>query len=276
MKLEVKGREAYCHTGDRGLDPDRESLLFIHGAAMDHSVWIPALMHFCERDFNAIAVDLPGHGHSAGPLLPDIEAMSDWLVAIMDSLGIAQAVLVGHSMGSLVALDAAARHPQRVHKFALLGSTAPMPVADAILTAARNNDPAAFHLLTQWGYSKRYLYGANTSAGVFMRINTLEVFERCAAGVLYNDMNACNNYSAGLQRASEITCPGLLILGEDDRLTPLEGCAPLRAALRNTEVLALPACGHTIMAEAPDAMVKALDSLLQQPARSPGQRPATA
>ena len=262
MKLEVNGREAFCHTCHRDIDPGKGSLLFIHGAAMDHSVWSLAAEHFSGRGLNAIAVDLPGHGNSQGPLLPGIEAMSDWLMALLDSLGIAQAVLVGHSMGSLVALDGAARYPDRVQKIVLVGTTAPMPVSNAILSAARENDPGAFHMLTQWGYSKRYLYGANPSAGVFMNINTLQVFERSGPGVLYNDMGACNDYKAGLERASEVACPALMIVGEDDRLTPPEGTGPLREALPIAEVVELPATGHTIMAEAPAALLAALHTLL--------------
>ncbi|RLQ23870.1 alpha/beta fold hydrolase [Seongchinamella sediminis] len=262
MKLAVNGREAFCHTGNKNSEPGQPALLFIHGAAMDHRVWQLAAGHFSRQGCNVIAVDLPGHGLSQGPPLTDIASMSDWLLALLDALAVPRAILVGHSMGSLVALDGAARYPDRVQALALVGTTVPMPVSTAILSMAGNNDPAAFQILTQLGYSKRYLYGANTGAGAFMQINTLRIFEDSAPGVLHTDLSACSHYQAGLAQASRVSCPALLVLGADDRLTPPDGTGPLRAALAHAEMVVLPATGHTIMAEAHHELVAALHTLL--------------
>jgi pimeloyl-ACP methyl ester carboxylesterase len=92
--------------------------------------------------------------------------------------------------------------------------------------------------------------------------NTLRLYERAAPGVLFNDMNACNNYSSGLARASEVQCPALMILGAEDRLTPIRGTQPLQDALREVEVVLLPGAGHTITVEAPNALLEALHKVL--------------
>ena len=177
---------------------------------------------------------------------------------MLDALGIQQAALVGHSLGSLVALDCAARHPGRVRTLALVGSTAPMPVSDAILDAAASNDHAAFDMLTQWGYSKRHLYGGNKNPGMWMVGSTLRLFERSRPGVLHADMNACNNYVAGLERATHVQCPVLAVLGRDDRLTPVRSTKDLIEALPSPDVRVIDAAGHTLMSEATNPLLDAL------------------
>ena len=262
MKLEVNGEIIYCYTNNRDIDPARDSVIFIHGSGMDHTVWTLAARHFARHGRNVVAVDLPGHGRSQGELRPSIEAMSDWLLAVMDALDIEQAALAGHSLGSLVALQSAAQHTNRVRGIALVGTTDPMPVSDAILDAARANDHAAFDMLTQWGYSKRHLYGGNRNSGIWMVGNTLRLYERSGPGVLYNDMNACNNYTTGLERAPEVKCKTVMILGEEDRLTPTRGTGALQQALDNPDVVVLPGAGHTIMVEEPNALLDALHRVL--------------
>jgi pimeloyl-ACP methyl ester carboxylesterase len=262
MKLEVRSESIYCYTNSRDIAPDQDSIVFIHGAAMDHTVWTPFARHFARHGRNVIAVDLPGHGRSAGRPCVAIEDMGDWVVDLLDALRLQQAAIVGHSLGSLVALDCAARHPDRVRAIALLASTAPMPVADAILDAAAANDHAAFNMLTEYGYSKRHLYGGNSNPGMWMVGGTLRLFERSRPGVLHADVNACNEYTAGLDRAAMVQCPVLVILGEKDRLTPLRGAQALLDALPSPQVSILKGAGHTLMVEAPNALLDALREVL--------------
>ena len=262
MIIKVLGQASYCYTNSRAMDPAKESVVFIHGAGMDHTVWTMFCRHFARQGRNVIAVDLPGHGRSLGAALESIEAMSDWIVAVLDALGLQQAALVGHSLGSLVALDCAARHPQRTRALALVGSTAPMPVSDAILDASAQNSHSAFDMLTQFGYSKRHLYGGNSNPGMWMVGSTLRLFERSRPGVLHTDMRACNNYQAGLERAARVSCPVLAVLGNEDRLTPLRSCQPLLNALPAPGIKILEASGHTVMVEAPNALLDALKTLL--------------
>lgn len=262
MIIEVLGEAIYCYTNSRDIDPDKESVVFVHGAGMDHTVWTLFARHFARHGRNVIAVDLPGHGRSAGEPRGAIEGMSDWIVALLDALDVKQAAMVGHSLGSLIALDCAARHPDRVRALALVGSTVPMPVSDAILDAAASNDHAAFDMLTQWGYSKRHLYGGNKNPGIWMVGSTLRLFERSRPGVLYADMSACNNYQAGLERATNVQCPVLAVLGRDDRLTPVRSTRDLLDALPSPRVSILDAAGHTLMTEATNPLLDALKTLL--------------
>ena len=183
-------------------------------------------------------------------------------MALLDKLHIERAAVAGHSMGSLVALECAGRHPERVRALAMVAGTAPMPVSDAILQAAANNDHAAFDMLTQWGYSKRHQFGGNRNPGMWMVGGTLRLFERSRPGVLHADMSACSNYQAGLARAAAVTCPVLMVLGSEDRLTPVKSTGPLQAALTAPNVRVLAGAGHTLMVEAPNALLDALHAVL--------------
>lgn len=262
MKVEVNGSVVYCYTNSREIDPSKESVVFIHGSGMDHTVWTLASRHFARHGRNVITFDFPGHGRSAGELIPDIGAMADWVIDLMNALGVQRAALAGHSLGSLVAMDCAARHPERVRALAMVGTTMPMPVSDAILEAAKANDHAAFDMLTQWGYSKRHQFGGNRNSGIWMQGSTLRLYERARPGVLYNDMNACNRYTVGLDRAEQVQCPVLLVLGNDDRLTPVRSTMALQAALPAPDVATLEGAGHTIMVEAPNDLLDALHRIL--------------
>ncbi|MCB1853483.1 MAG: alpha/beta hydrolase [Halieaceae bacterium] len=262
MKLRPGGHDTYCYTRDREIDPAADSIVFVHGAGMDHTVWTPFARHFARHGRNVVAVDLPGHGRSAGAPLESIEEISDWLILLLDALAITRAAIVGHSLGSIVALDAAARYPERVRAIALVGTTAPMPVSQAILDAAAADAPEAFHMLTEFGFSRRHLYGGSSNPGMWMAGASLRLQQRSAPGVLHADMNACNNYDSGLQRAAQVSCPVLVVAGDGDRLTPLRGAQPLLAALPSPVVRVLRGSGHSLMSEAPNALLAALRELL--------------
>ena len=262
MMITVDDQAVYCYTNSREIDATKPSIVFIHGSGMDHCVWTLASRHFARHGNNVIAVDLPGHGRSGGAPLATIEAMAEWTVSVLDTLSIEQAAVVGHSLGSLIALESAAAYASRIRAIALVGTTSPMPVSDAILNAAEANDHAAFDMLTQWGFSKRHQFGGNRSSGIWMIGNTLRLYEQSGPDVLFHDMRACNDYQSGIEQASRVTCPTLLLLGAEDRLTPVRSTTGLQSALTSAKVEILPGAGHTIMVEAPNAMLDALHQVL--------------
>ncbi|MDB5745253.1 MAG: alpha/beta hydrolase, partial [Massilia sp.] len=120
MILDIHGKAAYCYSGGKPFDAALPTVVFIHGAQNDHSVWALQSRWFAHHGFGVLAVDLPGHGRSAGPALASVEAMAGWLLAVFDAAGVTRAMLVGHSMGSLIALEASYRAPERVRALALL------------------------------------------------------------------------------------------------------------------------------------------------------------
>jgi pimeloyl-ACP methyl ester carboxylesterase len=264
MQFAVAGHEVYAYTGARAFDAALPTIVFVHGAALDHSVWALQSRYFAHHGANVLAVDLPGHGRSDGDALPSVRGIADWLVGLLDAMGVARAALVGHSMGSLAVLDAVGRHPQRVARLALIAPSVPMPVADVLLAAARANDHVAFELITGWSFSDAHQLGGNAQPGVWMTTNGLRLMERTRPGVLYADLRACHEYDAGLAAAAAVRCPALLITGERDQMVLAKNTRSLIAALGDKRVITIPGCGHSLMTEAPDAVLDALRPFLAQ------------
>ncbi len=233
MDITVDGKAGFAATGGRPFETGRPAVVFIHGGGLDHSVWALQTRYFAYHGRNVLAVDLPGHGRTAGPARGTIAANADWLMALLDDLAVGEAALVGHSMGYLVAFDAAARYPTRVSALALLGITIPMPVADMLLDAARANDPAAFDMVTLWGHSRAGQTGANRAPGLWMTGGAASLLGRSGPGVLYAALKAANEYRHGLDLAGNIECPTLLVLAERDAMTPARAASLIFRASSN-------------------------------------------
>ena len=263
MIVAVAGQAVYAYTGTKPLDPARPSVVFVHGAANDHSVWSLQSRYFAHHGWNALAVDLPGHGRSGGDALASVEAIADWIPALLDAAGIASAALVGHSLGSLAALAAAARHPARVTRIALVGPAVPMPVSDVLLGAARADDHVALELINSWSFSAGKQIGGSAVPGLWLTGNGMRLMERARPGVLHTDLAACNAYAGGLDAAAAVRCPALLVLGARDLMAPPKGAQALIGALADRRVVTVPDCGHALMAEQPDAVLDALASFLR-------------
>ncbi|WP_291994658.1 alpha/beta hydrolase [Candidatus Accumulibacter sp. ACC003] len=269
MELKVAGQRCRVATGGRAFDPAASALpplLLIHGAANDRDCWHSVAAGLAAAGCAVLAPDLPGHGLSAGPPLRSIEALADWLPALLDAAAVEQAVLVGHSMGSLVALECAARQPQRVSRLALLGASAPMPVAEALLGRAATHPDSVCRLMTEYSHTQQFLLTGSSGHGVWGPGVTLAIMRRSPPGVLAIDLANCNDYRHGLEAAAQVACPTLLLVGRRDRMTPRRNLPPLQAALRQVVGAEIANCGHAIMNEQPRAVVEQLLRFLARPA----------
>ena len=262
MKISLNGITAYAFTASRDINPELNSVMFIHGAALDHTVWTLPARHFARRGLNVLSVDLPGHGLSDGSCLPEIQQYADWLIDVLDAVGVEKSALVGHSMGSLIALDCASRYPQRIRSMVLVGTAVPMPVADMLLAAAQNDPQQAIEILTFWGHSVDGQYGQCNTPGMWMIGGLMRLFERSKPGALHNDLQACNKYKNGFDAARKVKCPSMLILGEHDYLTPVWSAQKLASEIECSQIIVLPRTGHTIMSERPDELLNCLTKII--------------
>jgi pimeloyl-ACP methyl ester carboxylesterase len=262
MRLDVGGRGVYAYTGTRAFDAAQPTVVFVHGAANDHGVWALQSRYFAHHGRNVLAVDLPGHGGSDGPALRTVDAIADWIAALIAAAGAGRAAVVGHSLGALAALACAARHPGRVTAIALLGPAVPMPVSDALLAAAKADDHLALELINGWSFSPAAQLGGNRVPGMWMTGNAMRLMERTAPGVLHADLLACHAYAGGLDAARAVRCPALVVMGGRDLMAPPKGAQALIGALAQPRTVLLPAAGHALMAEAPDAVLDALAEFL--------------
>src|SRR3978361_532473 len=230
MQLSVKGIDTFIATGGRPFDPALPAVVMLHGAGFDHSTWALHSRWFAHHGYAVLAPDLPGHGRSSGNALPTIADMADWTAALLDAAGIAKAKLVGHSMGSLVALETAARYPERDSARSLIGTAATMTVGPDLLKAAETNDHSAIDMVSIWGLGYQAELGGSLAPGLWMHGGAPRVLENCQPGVLFNDLSACNAYENALAAAAGVTVPATLILGERDLMTSAKGGKVLAAA----------------------------------------------
>ncbi|MGH8703893.1 MAG: alpha/beta fold hydrolase, partial [Burkholderiales bacterium] len=247
MDFAVDGRRAYAYTAAHDVDRAKPAIAFVHGAGLDHSWFGLQSRYFGYHGRNVLAVDLPGHGRSEGPPFATIEEMADWMMRLLDAAKLPTASVVGHSMGSLVALECAARHPSRVERIALIGTAYPMQVTETFLEAARRNEQAAFDMETIWGHAPQVPLGGNPNPGMWMYGDTLARLARLAPGVLHNDLKACKDYAAGLQSAAKVRCPALFILGARDVMTPPGAASALAQAIAGSRTVTLAPSGHSLM-----------------------------
>jgi len=258
MNLEIDRRVVFAATGGKQHGPNQPLIVFLHGAGMDHSVWALQSRWFAHHGGNVLAVDLPGHGRSAGPPLTDIASLADWTERLIASMCCDRASLVGHSMGALIAVETAARHPDRSASLCLIGAAAKMPVHPDLLAAAKANSHNAVDMVSLWGLGARATMGGNIAPGLWMLGSAERLLEKAAPGVLYADLAACNEYRTGAEAAAKVICPTALILGERDMMTPVKGGLTLASLIAGAKTSVLKSAGHMLMSERPDEVLGAL------------------
>lgn len=265
MKLVVQGREAYAYTGGRPFDASLPTLVLVHGAVNDHSVFTLLARWFAHHGWGVLAVDLPGHMRSAGPALNSVGAMADWVLALMDAAGVKRAAIAGHSLGSLVALDAAARAPDRASRLVMLGTCVPMPVPQALLDLSRTDVLAAIDRVVTFSFSTLAAKPSYPGPGVWLRGAARQLMRQVMAHggdplLFHTDFASCNDYRGGLDAAARVACPAHLVLAEADQMTLPRGAREVAAALKAT-VHTVPG-GHFLMQECPDGVLNAMRKAL--------------
>ncbi|HJV95198.1 MAG TPA: alpha/beta hydrolase [Albitalea sp.] len=268
MQLSVDGRSAYAYTGGKPFDPTLPCVVFLHGALHDHSVWTLLARWAAHHGYGVLAVDQPGHGRSAGPVLASVEALAAWTLALLDAADVQQATLVGHSMGSLIALEAAAS--ARVKRLVMIGTAYPMKVSDALLTTAREEPLRAIDMVNAFSFSTTAAKPSYPGPGSWLHGANRALMRRMQASqrdcnLFQHDFQICDRYARGMEAAAAVRCPVTLILGAQDQMTAPKAAREIAAALK-AEVVTLPG-GHSLMQEQPDGVLNALRSALDGDAR---------
>ncbi len=264
MELIVQGRKAYAYTGGKPFDARLPCVVFVHGAMNDHSVWNLLARWFAHHGHAVLAVDQPGHGRSEGPPAASVEALADWALALLDAAGVVRAAVAGHSMGTLIGLEMAARAPQRITHLAMIGTAYPMKVSDALLTTAREQPLRAIDLVNSLSHATIATKPSFPGPGMWVHGGARALMRRVLAGgrglegrnLFEHDFRLCDAYANGLAAAAQVRCPVTLILGERDQMTSPKATRELATALR-AKTVTLPA-GHSLMTEAPDGVLNAV------------------
>ena len=270
MLIEVHGAPTYCYTGGKPLDAAKPTVVFIHGVLNDHSVWALQSRYMANHGWNVLAIDLPGHCKSGGDAPATVEQGADFIAALLDAAGAQRAALVGHSWGSLIAMEAAARLQDRISHLVLVGTAWPMKVSPALIEASLNEPEKALRMVNVFSRATlapppsalgpgTWVYSAGMALGRRVLRSNPDV------NVFHRGFVACDRYAGGEAAMAQITCPVLFALGAQDQMTQPKAAQGLinaaRAAGKTVQVAHLPV-GHNQMTEAPEETLFALRDFL--------------
>lgn len=255
--IKVDDKRVFASDGGRPFDAKLPVLVFLHGAGMNHSVWALQSRYFAHHGYNVLAVDLPGHGRSEGPALTSIADMADWVWRLVDAVGAKKAALVGHSMGTFIALEAAVKAPERILALGLIATGLKMPVHPELQEAADANQHKAYEFVVDWGFGARSHLGGHRPPGLWMMGAAMRILEHDGKGSLGGDFAACAVYEGAAAAAAKIACPTVVIAGADDRMTPPKAGRAIADTIDGARFEVVD-CGHMMMIEKPDETLDAL------------------
>ena len=262
MFTTVNSRKTFYSNGNGKHQADQPNIVFLHGAGMDHTVFVMPARYFARHNYNVYAFDLPGHGRSAGEPCKSIDEIVDWIIEAFKKLKINTAAIVGHSMGSLIGLNLAARFPNKVRKLALLGTSTPMRVSDVLLDSAKVNSPDAIDMANNWSHSSYGQMGGNETPGICMTMGGQRLLERAKENVFFTDLTACNEFHDGAELAAKINAETLVIVGNQDKMTSPINALKVAELIPNSRVCRLAPCGHSMLSEQPNATLDALRTIV--------------
>jgi pimeloyl-ACP methyl ester carboxylesterase len=266
MYVTVNSHNSFCYTGGKPFDTAKPTVVFVHGVLNDHSVWILQSRYLANHGWNVLAVDLPGHCKSAGEPPASVEDAARFVIALLDTLAIPKAALVGHSFGSLIALEAAAQAPNRISQLVLVGVAFPMKVSPALLDASLNQPEKALEMVNVFSRSTlapppsvlgpgTWVYGASMALGRRVLASNTKT------NLFHAGFKACDSYANGEAAMAQVECPTLFVLGAADMMTPPKAAHGLLAKARSARLVTLPG-GHHQMSETPEQLLEALKGFL--------------
>ena len=271
MIVTVNEHPTYCYTAGKPVDATKPTVVFIHGVLNDHSVWILQSRYMANHGWNVLAIDLPGHCKSEGVAPESVEDAATFIAALLDAVGIEKAALIGHSWGSLIALEAASKLKERITHMVLVGTAFPMKVSPALLESSLNDPMTALKTVNVFSRSTlaappsalgpgTWVYGANMALGRRVLASNTQV------NVFHRGFKACNDYANGETAISQVTCPILFLLGAEDQMTQAKAAQPLimkaNSSGRDFKVVTM-AVGHHQMNEAPEETLMAIKNFLK-------------
>ncbi|WP_439588398.1 alpha/beta fold hydrolase [Hydrogenophaga sp.] len=272
MELTVNGARTYCYTGGKPFDAAKPTVVFIHGVVHDHSVWILQSRYLAHHGWNVLAVDLPGHCRSEGEAPASVEDAAAFVAALLDAAGVQRAALVGHSWGSLIALEAASRLKGRASHLVLVGTAFPMKVSPALIEASLNEPEKALHMVNVFSRSTLAAPPSALGPGTWVYGSSLALGRRvlrsnAKVNVFHRGFVACDSYAGGDAAIRAITCPVLFLLGAQDQMTQPKAAQALQQTAREAgkavTTVSLPV-GHHQMTETPEATLQTIHDFLRR------------
>jgi pimeloyl-ACP methyl ester carboxylesterase len=240
----------YYNFSDLG-PPGSIPLILIHGAGGSYLGWHNHLRRMA--GITIYALDLPGHGKSFGEGRHSLEAYADDVLTFMQETNIYQAVLAGHSLGGMIALQTALQEPERVAGLVIVCSGAACPIPTNVIQGLLN--PLTVPQSMNW-LAERLESGADDGHWAKATIRAVRETRR---GVLYGDLLACQAAELAGQ-VDEITARTLVCYAEADRFFLPQASIYLANLMPNAQLASFTNCGHLLPLEQPDGLAELIRS----------------
>jgi pimeloyl-ACP methyl ester carboxylesterase len=236
-------------------NPDRKTLVLIHGAGGDHLSWPTQLRRL--SGYRVFTPDLPGHGKSRGHGLQRISAYGQVVVDWLQALELPSVMLGGHSMGGAIALWIAIQHPELLHGLALLSTGAVLPVNLSLVEelATQVGFPTAVDKIMKWSFSSQ--------AEPAMVETIKKQMLKLRPSVLAGDFRACDHYDLSAE-IGQIKIPTLVLVGDEDKMTPLRYSEELRDGIPKASFIVISGAGHMLPLEKPGEVAETLKSFFKE------------
>ena len=228
-------------------------IVLIHGAGGDHLAWPAELRRL--KNHRVYALDLPGHGKSAGCSLQSIAAYAKDVQDWMDAVNLPKAVFIGHSMGAAIAMTIALEYPDSALGLGLVGGAARLRVASELLHEASSVTTyhRAIERLMRWSFSP-------LSSERIKELAAKRLAET-RQSVLYSDLIACNDFDI-TANLSSIHVPTLIICGADDKMTPVKHSQYINSQINGASLHVIDDAGHMVMLEKPVEVARIISTFL--------------
>ena len=223
-------------------------MIFIHGSGGEHSAWSLqyAKLH---KNYNIVAIDLPGHGSSADAGEVTIESYCIWVRNILDVVKLPNPILVGHSLGAAIALTLAINHPENLTGIVTVGGGMKMPVNPSLLEFLKTNPAESIELICKFSLAKE-------NCEKFMT-PLMKSLTHARIDVLQDDLSACDKLDL-TQEISKISLKTMVICGVQDKMTPPDNSRQIAANITGAKLVLIEGAGHMVMMEKPREFNEAL------------------
>ena len=245
----VESSKIACWVNSSNFGAHEQSLFFIHGSGGDNSTWSHqyAALH---KQYNIVAIDLPGHGSSEGNGKSDIESYCFWVKKLLDILRLKNVILVGHSLGAAINLQFALNYPQMIEGIVTVGCGMKMPVNPAIFELLKTNPVESVELICKFSV-------AEENREKFMA-PLMKSLTKARIDVVQGDLSACDKFDL-TQEISKISLKALVICGAQDKMTPPDLSRQISESISGAKLCLIEGAGHMVMMEKPLEFNKALN-----------------
>lgn len=250
MQTNIKGYAIHyeqVHNGSQG------SLVLIHGAGSDGEIW-SKLSGCLASEFTVVVPDLPGHNLSEGEPYSTVDDYASSIIAFINSLNLPRPIIIaGHSMGGAIALSIALSNPDLPDGLIMIDSAARLQVL-----------PQFLEQLGQGIIDANFLgFGFAVSTPEAVKKDFLADAVKVPVGTYFNDFTACSKFDVR-EQIDRLQCPLLLLVGDEDRLTPVKLSEFIKQKVSPAIMTVIPQAGHFTMLEQPQALSQAINDFVSR------------